>query len=273
MLRLARHDAGLGAELLGEDRREDRRHVLHDEDRHALQGKAEAGDDLGDRARSARGGADEQAARRHRHRPRPGDRRRADRRRRPGLHAGLAMARGRKPLQLGDQLAAEPGRGRHLAARFRLRQAVDRAELEAFQGDVGVALGQGRDDDDRHLRTLAQQMRQRADAVELRHVEIEQDDIGLRAVDEVDRHPAVDGRADHLELAGFVQPTGHQPPDDGGIVDDHHARAVRGSRVQGNGGRRAHQRSLAVRSIASEKGSEEKSLAVRRARLPGTWPS
>jgi hypothetical protein len=92
-------------------------------------------------------------------------------------------------------------------------------------------------------------MRKRADAVELGHVEIEKDDVGLHPVDELDRCPAVRGGADHVELAALSEPARHQSAHDGGIVHDHDPGAGRARRRWQGGGGSAHEKSRAEQRL------------------------
>ena len=209
--------------MLGEDRREDRRHVLHDERRHLPQRAVEAGEDLGDRTRPARRGADEEAARRDR---RARARRRGGGATRFGLRRGRGAARAGEPFDLRDELLAEAERGRDLAVRRRLRQVVERAERQAFQRDRGIALGQRRDHDHGKAGLLLEQPRQRADAVELGHVEVEEHDVGRDPVEGRDREPPVRHGRDHLDAA-FLQPPRDEAAHDDGIVRDQNPDPVR----------------------------------------------
>ena len=103
----------------------------------------------------------------------------------PVLHEFAPLVDGWKTMlrrerdHLRDELLAEADGGRDLAIGLGLRQVVDGAELEAPERDLGVALGQGRDHDHRQARPPLEQERQRADAVELRHVEVEKHDLRL----------------------------------------------------------------------------------------------
>ena len=75
----------------------------------------------------------------------------------------------------------------------RLQQIVGRLDLER----VGGILLEGGDEDDLRA-VLRRQGRGDAQAVLLRHLDVEQGEVGLQPLDRLGRFPAVAGGADHL---------------------------------------------------------------------------
>ena len=74
---------------------------------------------------------------------------------------------------------------------------------------------------------LLQQQRQRRDAVELRHLDVEHHDVGIGALDLVHRLAAGAQRGDHLQVRLGLNPAREQAAHDHGIVHDHDADAAR----------------------------------------------
>ena len=216
-------------------------------------------DQRGERLRAAGRGADQQRAR-HRRRERPQRERRrlglapaalsrvgsgaahgARQAGSAGTRAGAdgAAARRRAAAEVADfldQLAAEIGRGRGLARGRGLRNIIGGAERQRAQADLGAAARQRRGHDHDEVALLLQKQRQRRNAVELRHLDVEHDDVGVAALDLVDRlTPGAERRRDRH--VGFgVDPARHQAARDDRVVHDHDAdRSVGGSRTIGGG--------------------------------------
>ena len=117
------------------------------------------------------------------------------------------------------------GRG-GLARALRLRNVVGRAERKRLEADFRIAAGQRRRHDDDEVALFRQQLRQRRNAVELRHFDIEHGDIGLDAFDLVDgvETGAQGGRDLHVRLG--ADPARDHPADHDGVVDHHDAQLV-----------------------------------------------
>ena len=86
-----------------------------------------------------------------------------------------------------DQVLAKARLRGDAAVALGLRQVVDRAERQAAQGDLGVALGQGRHHHDLEPRALGQHPGQRLGAVELGHLDVERHQIRLELADRLER--------------------------------------------------------------------------------------
>ena len=128
-----------------------------------------------------------------------------------------------KLADLLDQVAAEGGRRADLAIASRLRNVVGGAERQRPQADLGVPPRQrGRHDHD-EVALLFEQQRQRRDAVELRHVDVQHDHVGIDALELVYRLAAGAQRGDDFKVGFGFDPAGKQPAHDDGIVDEHDA--------------------------------------------------
>ena len=68
-----------------------------------------------------------------------------------------------------------------------------------------------------------QQQRQCRDAVEYRHLHVEQDDFRIGAVQLVERVLSGAERSDDLQIRLGVDPARHQPADHDSVIHDHHA--------------------------------------------------
>src|SRR3954470_3699225 len=147
---------------------------------------------------------------------------RARGRERRARNRGLAAQPCTEVADFLDQVVMEDVRSRRLARRFRLRDIVGRAERQRLETDLRVAAGQRRGPDDDEIALLRQQLRQRGDAVELGHFDIEHGNVGVDAFDLVDRlEPGTQRRRDlHVTLG--TDPARDQTTDDDGVIDDHH---------------------------------------------------
>ncbi len=139
---------------------------------------------------------------------------------------------------LGDELLPQM-----LAGRFRrggsgrLCHIVGRTEEQSVDGDPRPALGQIADHDDVDSREIGSDPAQGFHAVELRHVDVEGDEIRFHSFDLRQSDTAVGRRADDLEAVLVAQDFGDDAAGDHGIV--HHENSngkqihlVRPSRVQ-----------------------------------------
>ena len=98
------------------------------------------------------------------------------------------------------------------------------AEFESGQGDLGAGLGQCRDHDDGH-RPQAHDLLEELQAVHVRHLDVEGDDIGVQPLDGFARLQRIGGRADHLDFGIAAQGGRDQAPHGGRVVDDEDADA------------------------------------------------
>src|SRR4051812_18566728 len=82
-----------------------------------------------------------------------------------------------------DQFAAERSRGSDFASGFRFRDVVGGSQRKGSQADLGVTAGEGRGHDYDQIALLREQARQRGDPVDIRHVDVKYDDVGLGPLD------------------------------------------------------------------------------------------
>ena len=75
-------------------------------------------------------------------------------------------------------------------------------------------------------RFFCEQQRQRRDAVEIRHVDVEHDDVGIDALELVDGLAAGAQRGDDFKIGFGFDPARKQPAHDDGVVDEHDADAA-----------------------------------------------
>ena len=82
-------------------------------------------------------------------------------------------------------------------------------------------------------RFFCSKQRQRRNAVELRHIDVEHDDIGVALLDPRHRFAAGPQRGDDLHVGLGVDPARQQAAHDDGVIDDHDADrvSVRGAEV------------------------------------------
>ena len=221
-----RREAAAPIEPLGKEPGEDFRHVLHDEDR---QRKVSAGS-AGSRTSSAAGPPVETPMATHAWaKPREVE-----------LDAGSGSARpSRKPaaqawpqravagasdegVNFGKQLLSQSAYRRFAAGLAGgLGDIIAGAAGKGFDGDFGAALGERTAHDDRHLVALCAQIAQRDQAIHDRHLDIEQDQVGM---DEIR------GRSSAVAPSAAVPATSRpasaaddraqQAAHDGGVVDD-----------------------------------------------------
>ena len=79
-----------------------------------------------------------------------------------------------------------------------------------------------------------QKQRQRRDSVELRHVNVEHDHVGIDAFDLVDRFAATAQRADQPKVWLLLDPTPKQAAHHHGIIDHHDADGRGRDRTRGH---------------------------------------
>ncbi len=262
MLGFVRAAAADAPQMLGQHRRESRRHVLRDQHRRAIDRRGELFQQRGERLRTAGRGADHERARRgDGERPQGnfaasrrgaawaqahgcGRRLRRGRGVASGAKGGGAeLARGRrlagKAADLVDQFAAERRRGHRLVGGFRLGNVVGRPERQRPQAQFGAAPRQRRDHDHDEI---ASSCREAAAAPRCRQAPA----CRRRAARHRDRPSSIRSSASrplrsaaaicHVRLG--LDPARHHAARDDGVVDDHHPdlaarRRARSARLQG----------------------------------------
>ena len=125
-----------------------------------------------------------------------------------------------------DQLAAKLRRGREFAVGLRLRDVVGGAQRQRAQAYLGVAAGERRRHQHDEIALLLQQTRQRGDPVDVGHVDVENDDVGIGALHLLDGFASAAQRGDDLEVGLGLDPARDQAAHDDGVVDHHHADRV-----------------------------------------------
>ncbi len=105
----------------------------------------------------------------------------------PAGHQGAARPCS-KLANFGDQ-SLTIGLGCDRALCLRLLDAIERTERQRPQRDLGVPARQRRRHDDRKTGLLAQEKRQRRNAIHVRHRDIEQNNIRIGAIQIVERLP------------------------------------------------------------------------------------
>ncbi len=150
-----------------------------------------------------------------------------------------------------DQVAPEARRGGDFTIGGRLRDVVGGAERQRSQAHLRVAAREGGRHDDDQVALLLKQQRQRFDAVEFGHLDVEQNDIRIVPQQLVDRLAAGAQRRDDLEVGLRVDPARDQPAHHDRVIDDHDAKRVRCRNRRGgrNGGGDAHTRYSVTRTL------------------------
>ena len=109
-----------------------------------------------------------------------------------------------------------------------LGHEIHRAQLERADGRGGAGPGVGAHHHDRPRR-LRHDVADGAEAVELRHLEVHEDQVGLLVVHLLQRvHPVPRG-GDDPELPAPVHHVGQQPPEERAVVDHQDGPRLRGS--------------------------------------------
>src|SRR5882757_1017556 len=132
-----------------------------------------------------------------------------------------------------NEVMVEDVRGRRLTRRLRLRNVVGSAERQRLEADLRVAAGQGRGHDDDEVALLCQQLRQRGDAVEFRHFDIEHGDIRVDAFDLVDGVEARAQGGGNLHVRLRADPPRNHAADHDGVINHHHAQLFMARRGRG----------------------------------------
>ena len=221
---LDRAPAGANPQPLREQAGEHRRHVLHDHDRQG-ETRPEAGQHFRQRVGSAGGGADGHHVEAGRAQP-PG----SDRRQRGNAGRCLPAVAHRFPeeqrLQLGEEVEADPLLGLFLAlGTAGFGDVVGRPRRQGVEGDRGAAGGERAEHDDARVGGGAPDQGERLDAGHVRHLDVEDDEVGLELADA--RQPLLGARrrAHHLELGVTFEHVDDDPSGDDRIVDHETARS------------------------------------------------
>jgi hypothetical protein len=213
-------------QVLGENGGEGGRHVLRDQHRRARDQAAAVCQHGLERLRSASRRADQQdARRRQRHRPQWNWLLRPCGTIRRRLAARLSRALAER-ADLLDQFAAEIVGRVGIGRRRRLRDVVGRTERERLEADLGIPPRHRRRHDDDEVALAGEQLRQRGDAVQLRHLDVEDNNVGIGAPDFIDRVAAGAQQRYNIEVGFGRHPAREQPAHDGGIIHDHDAQAL-----------------------------------------------
>ena len=101
-----------------------------------------------------------------------------------------------------DQFTLEARRSHDPALGLGFRDIIGRAERKSLQTDLRVVARERRGHDDDEIALLLEQQRQCRNAVELGHVDVEHDDIGIDLFDLVDRLAAVTQGAATISRSG-----------------------------------------------------------------------
>lgn len=142
----------------------------------------------------------------------------------PDLLAAQAAAQvDDRRVDVGQAPLGASERGAQPLDAYRLEQVIHRIELESLErmGVVGRA-------EDHPRPSLPDPALGHRDAVDARHVDVQQHDVRLQFADGRQRTLAVAERADHLGVIAFPQERGEPCPRQGFVVDDQdatHARA------------------------------------------------
>ena len=176
-----------------------------------------------------------------------------------------------------DQLVLERRQHAGIGRGPRFRNIVGGAERQRPQAHLRAPPRQRRGHDHHQIGLLLQQQRQRRNAVKLRHVDVEDDDVRIILFDLIDRlaSGAQAGDDGHIRLG--VDPARRQAARDNRIVDDHHADApVEGGRRADLGGAGdthgtgIFDTQLGTRTFSNA--TRGRRWLLRSVRLPGTWP-
>jgi len=202
-------DGGQFVEPPGERRGEDRRHVLHDRDRHPHAG-IQQGNDPTQHVGPAGRGAD-------------GDRVEAG----SDWEDGAGLRRlgrcGVPPREAGDrggELAEKVLAGQVGVEARRLEDVMKGPLEERFDGGRGSICGQAADHDHPGLQARAAKRPQHADAVHAWHGDVEGDQVGPELMGLSQRLFTIRGRANHLDPPDPLEDVPHHLPVQGGVVDD-----------------------------------------------------
>src|SRR5258705_12557629 len=127
-----------------------------------------------------------------------------------------------EPVIVNQPLGA-PQRGRQLGVAERLQQIVERVHAKRLEREFFV---RGDKDDRRH--PLGADRADHTEPVDLRHLHVEQDEVGLERFDRLDRRLAVGAVTNGFELRILADQLAQPCAGQGLVVDDEHTQAVHG---------------------------------------------
>ena len=96
-----------------------------------------------------------------------------------------------------------------------LQEVVDRLEFEGVEAELAVG---GDEDEGRPL--VGRQARHELQAAQVRHLDIQEHDVGLEPLDQAEPAPAVRRRPDQSHAGASGQPDLHAPDAERLIIDD-----------------------------------------------------
>ena len=124
-------------------------------------------------------------------------------------------------LDLADQLLGHALEAEALGA-GRLAHIVDRPQLEGADSGVGAGLGEAGNHHHRR-RPQGHDLFQERQAVHLRHLDVEGDDVGTDGLDDLARFEGIGGGADDLDPIVPGQRRGQHLAHQIAVVDNHHS--------------------------------------------------
>jgi hypothetical protein len=154
------------------------------------------------------------------------------RQRRGGGLGGARDARAGGGAHGTRQVADDPLRGER---RSRLGDDLHGAQGEGAHRGLAVARRQRADDHHRY-REVAHELRQEAQPIHARHLDVERDDVGAQAQDLLAGDVRIDGGADDLDVGVLAELLAEDLPYQRGVVDDQDADHGAGTRT-GTGAR------------------------------------
>jgi hypothetical protein len=140
--------------------------------------------------------------------------------RRPAAHPARHDARDRR-IQVDLARGGGADRGGELVSFGVLQQEPGGAGLEG--GHDACLLDEARDRHDLHVGVIGLDARGRVDAVDARHQQVHDHDVGLQRGRGLDRGVAVGGLTDDLEIVVQGEEIAHAPPNHRVIVDEQDA--------------------------------------------------
>jgi hypothetical protein len=136
-----------------------------------------------------------------------------------GLVLSRCKARPELGLQVGPALRGHPHRGHQLLVDGVLEDVALHPQLHGLARERG--LGLHREHDDRGLRRCLEQLGDHAEAGAARHVEVEDQDIGLVGANVAGGVLGVAGLGDHLEALLRLEQQSQGSSDDGVVIGEH----------------------------------------------------
>jgi hypothetical protein len=103
------------------------------------------------------------------------------------------------------------------------------AQGQGPQADLGISPRQRRSHNHNEIGLSLKQQRERCNAVEVWHVDVEHDDVGIDALKLIDGLTPGAQCGDDVKIGLGFDPTREKPPHDNGVVDEHDANAPSGN--------------------------------------------